>query len=121
MVMTSPMFEVIGVERDWMELGEDQAVRAVSKASRPRSIAGGGGACRGGSSPCSVPGDQDALDGAIVRIPDSHGAGACRVHAGVTVFLPETDDSLNRAQSVDGVDRGQLGDGRTLPAARSQF
>ena len=57
-------------------------------------------------------GGQDALDGAVVRIPNGQGAGARHVQAGVTVFLPQSDDSLDGAQAVDGVDLGEFGDDR---------
>ena len=33
-------------------------------------------------------GDQDALDGAVVRIPDSQGAGARGIEAGIAVGAP---------------------------------
>ena len=47
--------DVVAAECVRVDRGDGQAVRSVSKASGPRSIAGGVGAWPGGSSPCSVP------------------------------------------------------------------
>ena len=82
-----------------------QAVRSVSNASGPRSIAGGVGACCGWIVAVFGAGDQDALDGAVARIPDGQGAGAGRIEAGIAVGVAQPDDPLDGAQPVDGVDR----------------
>ena len=72
----APVVDVVAAERD--RGGEVQAVRSVSKASGPRSIAGGTGALRAGwSSPCSVPATRMPL---TVRYRGSPTARA-RAHA----------------------------------------
>ena len=90
-----------------------QAVRSVSKASGPRSIAGGVGArAVGWIVAVFGAGEQDAFDGAVARIPDGQCSGAGRVQAGIAVGVAQPDDPLDGAQPVDGVDRRQFGDDR---------
>ena len=57
-------------------------------------------------------GDEDALDGAVVRIPDRQCSGAGRIEAGIAVGIAQPDDALDGAQPVDGVDRREFGDDR---------
>ncbi len=95
------MFEDVaaeGVRRSWRLSGGVFGIEGRRAAQYRRRYRDGGGwviAVFGAS-------NEDALDGAVVRIPDGERAGAGRVHAGVTVFLPQSDDSLDGAQSVDG-------------------
>ena len=60
-------------------------MRSVSKASGPRSIAGGVAAGGGQIVAVFGAGDQDAFDGAIARITDGDGASAGGVQAGIAV------------------------------------
>ena len=88
-----------------------QAVCSVSKASGPRSIAGGVAAVRTAQIVAVFgAGDQDAFDGAIPGIPDGDGAGARGIQAGIAVGVAQPDDPLDGAQPVDGVDRREFGD-----------
>ena len=81
----------------------DQAVRSVSKASGPRNIAGGVGSGRGWVVAVFGAGDQDALDGAVVRIPDGSALAQAASRRVIAVGLAEPDDPLDGPQAVNRV------------------
>ena len=84
----------------------------MSKAWGPRSIAGGVGACSWWIVAVFGAGDQDALDGAIVRIPDLQCSSAGRIEAGIAVGVAQPDDPLDGPEAVDRVHLREFGDDR---------
>ena len=72
-------------------------MRSVPKASGPRSIAGGVGVGPWWFVAVFGAGDEDALDGAVVRIPDGQCSGAGRIEAGIAVGVAQPDDPLDGA------------------------
>src|SRR5271168_1248349 len=57
-------------------------------------------------------GDQDAFDGAVVRIAHGQCSGAGRIEAVIAVGIAEPDDPLDGPQAVDRVHLRELGDDR---------
>ncbi len=64
-------------------------------------------------------GDQDALDGAVGRVPDRDGLRAGGLQALVAVLLPQPKHSLGGSEPVERVDLQQLVD--HLPAGVADF